>query len=91
MQEKFAKLAVRFLGAQIDNWGYIPLDRYVREASKRQVPFAQINPPSPAAESIENLALWFDRNEFASRSAGFFDSVLGWEDADWKTQAKVSS
>ena len=91
LQEKFAELAVRFLGAQIDNWGYIPFDRYVREASKRQVPLAQINPPSPAAEAIESLALWFDRNEFVSGSAGFFDSVLRWEDADWKTQAKVSS
>ena len=90
LQDKFAELTVRFLGARIDNRGYIPLDRYVREAAKRQVPFAQINPPSPAAEAIENLALWFNHNEQASRSVGFFDSVLGWEDADWKTQAKVS-
>ena len=91
LQDKFAELTVRFLGAQIDNRGYIPFDRYVREAAKRQVPFAQIDPPSPAAEAIERLSLWFDNNKLESRSAGFFDSVLGWEDADWKTQVKVSS
>jgi flagellar biosynthesis protein FlhG len=91
LQEKFAELAVRFLGAQIGNRGYIPFDRYVREAAKRQVPFSQINPPPPAAEAIENLALWFDRSELESRTVGFFDSVLGWEDADWKTQMKVRS
>ncbi len=91
LQEKFAELAMRFLGAQIDNRGYIPFDRYVREAAKRQMPFSQINPPPPAAEAIENLALWFDRNKLESRAVGFFDSVLGWEDADWKTQMKVRS
>lgn len=91
LQDKFAELTVRFLGAQIDNRSYIPFDRYVREAAKRQIPFVQLNPPSSATEAIENLALWLDRNKLASRSAGFFDSVLGWEDADWKTQAKVSS
>ena len=92
LQEKFAELArCDFVGAQIDNRGYIPFDRYVREAAKRQVPFSQINPPPPAAEAIENLALWFDRSELESRTVGFFDSVLGWEDADWKTQMKVRS
>ncbi len=90
LQEKFAELAERFLGAKIDNRGYIPLDRYVREAAKRQVPFAQMNPPSPAAESIEHLALWFDSLEPIGTSAGFFESVLGWEGASGQTQAKAS-
>ncbi len=77
LQVKFGELSSRFLGAQIDNRGYIPLDRYVREAAKRQVPFAQMDPPSPAAEAIEELAEWlfgFSRRE---SGFGFFDRVLG--------------
>lgn len=56
LQEKFAELAIRFLGAEIDNWGYIPLDRYVREAAKRQIPFTLATPPPPAARALARLA-----------------------------------
>ena len=56
LQEKFAELANRFLGAQIHNWGYIPLDRYVREAAKRQIPFTLATPPPPAARALARLA-----------------------------------
>lgn len=56
LHEKFQELAARFLGAEIDNWGYIPLDRYVREATKRQTPFMLATPPPPAAAAIARLA-----------------------------------
>ncbi|MBI2506080.1 MAG: P-loop NTPase [Candidatus Latescibacteria bacterium] len=56
LQENFAELAIRFLGAEIDNWGYIPLDRYVREAAKRQIPFILATPPPPAARALARLA-----------------------------------
>ncbi len=79
LQEKFAELATRFLGAEIDNRGYIPLDRYAREAAKRQVPLAQISPPSPAAEALEELALWFSEVTDPAGQSGFFERVLGWE------------
>ncbi len=79
LQEKFAELATRFIGAQIDNRGYIPLDRYAREAAKRQVPLARINPPSPAAEALEKLARWFGEVSDPEGTSGFFDRVLGWE------------
>lgn len=53
---KFAQIARRFLGAQIDNQGYIPLDRYVREAVKRQMSFMQLQPPCTAAAAVDRLA-----------------------------------
>jgi flagellar biosynthesis protein FlhG len=56
LHEKFAELARRFLGAEIDNRGYIPLDRYVREAAKRQIPFTLATPPPPAARALAGLA-----------------------------------
>ena len=56
LHDKFAELASRFLGAEIDNRGYIPLDRYVREAVKRQVLLALTVPPSPAAQELMRLA-----------------------------------
>ena len=56
LHAKFAELASRFLGAEIDNRGYIPLDRHVRESVKRQVPFVLTSPPSPAAQALTRLA-----------------------------------
>lgn len=56
VHEKFQEIAARFLGAEIDNRGYIPLDRYVREAVKRQVPFVLATPPSPAVEAVGEMA-----------------------------------
>lgn len=56
LQERFAEMVRRFLGAEIDNWGYIPLDRYVREAAKRQIPFTLATPPPPAAKALARLA-----------------------------------
>ena len=56
---KFQELAERFLGAKIDNLGYIPLDRYVRESVKRQTPFVLADPPLPAAEAVVRLAATF--------------------------------
>ena len=53
---KFQEIAGRFLGARIDNRGYIPLDRYVREAAKRQTAFVLADPPSPAAQALMRLA-----------------------------------
>jgi len=77
LQEKFAELALRFIGAQIDNRGYIPLDRYVREAAKRQVPFVQMNPPSPAADAVGELARYLGEAPIADEGPGFFNQVLG--------------
>ncbi len=56
LHEKFRELVARFLGAEIDNWGYIPLDRYVREAAKRQTPFMLATPLPPAARAVARLA-----------------------------------
>lgn len=56
LHERFQELVARFLGAEIDNWGYIPLDRYVREAAKRQIPFMLAAPPPPAARAMSRLA-----------------------------------
>ncbi len=61
LHAKFAELASRFLGAKIDNRGYIPLDRYVREAVKRQVPFVLTAPPSPAAQALTQLAGYYEK------------------------------
>ena len=66
LQEKFQEIVQRFLEAEIDNRGYIPLDRYVREAVKRQIPFVLADPPSPAAEALVQLANHF----LESRSGG---------------------
>ncbi len=80
LQEKFGELATRFLGAEIDNRGYIPLDRYVREAVKRQVPFVQMDPPSSAAEAVGELAGWLDEVSNQNDGPGFFNQVLGRRD-----------
>lgn len=57
VQERFAEIVTRFLGAKIGNLGYIPLDRYVREAVKRQMPFGLMDPLPPAGEAIERIAM----------------------------------
>jgi flagellar biosynthesis protein FlhG len=70
VQEKFAQIARRFLGAEIDNQGYIPLDRYVREAVKRQVPFVLTTPPSPAARALMGLAQALHRSRKGAKAPG---------------------
>ena len=78
LHEKFKEIVLRFLGAEIDNRGYIPLDRYVREAVKRQVPFVLAAPLPPAAEALVEIArLLLDREvavEFSQ--SGFFARAL---------------
>jgi flagellar biosynthesis protein FlhG len=56
VQDRFAEIAARFLGAEISNVGYIPLDRYVREAVKRQIPFGLMDPLPPAGQAVERIA-----------------------------------
>ena len=56
VQEGFRDLVGRFLGAQIDIRGYIPLDRTVREAAKGQSPFCLASPSTPAAVAVADLA-----------------------------------
>lgn len=56
IQGAFQQMATRFLGAQIDNRGYIPFDRSVREATRQQTPFALANRLTPAGAAIEELA-----------------------------------
>ena len=79
LYDKFSELVARFLGAEIDNRGYIPLDRYVREAVKHQVPFSLVAPPSPAAKALEQLAGQFGSDGVAvpSSGVGFFTRALG--------------
>ena len=79
LYDKFSELVARFLGAEIDNRGYIPLDRYVREAVKRQVPFSLVVPPSPAAKALEQIADQFGSDGVAVPSSGvsFFTRALG--------------
>ncbi|MEE3040985.1 MAG: P-loop NTPase [Candidatus Latescibacterota bacterium] len=57
LQQGFADLFERFLGAQIDNRGYIPLDRTVRDAAKNQTPFSLARPSTPAALAVADLAI----------------------------------
>ena len=81
LQVKFAELSHRFLGAQINNLGYIPLDRHVREGVKRQVPLANFEPVPPAAEAIELLtSRWVSGEYIEGRS--FFEQVLMFDDSE---------
>ena len=75
---KFQEMAERFLGAKIDNRGYIPLDRYVRESVKRQTPFVLANPPLPAAEALVRLSdeLLADGEGASPRGGGIFARIL---------------
>ncbi len=56
LQQGFADLFERFLGAKIDNRGYIPLDRTVRDAAKSQSPFCLASPSTQAAMAVADLA-----------------------------------
>ena len=56
LHQGFADLLDRFLGAKIDNRGYIPLDRTVRDAAKSQSPFCLAKPSTPAALAVAALA-----------------------------------
>ena len=56
IQVLFQELVERFLGAQIDNRGYIPLHRFVRDSVKCQTPVVLANPSPPAAEKIVRVA-----------------------------------
>ena len=63
------------MGAQIENIGYIPIDRLVREGVKRQLPFVTFKPTPPAAEAVELLAdKCLSRNQ--DNSFSFFERVL---------------
>lgn len=74
---KFAELASRFLGAKIENRGYIPLDRHVREAVKRQVPFVLTAPPSPATQALTRLAGHYEKAPVGKGdSPSFFTRAL---------------
>ena len=78
LHAKFQEILERFLGAKIDNRGYIPLDRYGREAVKRQTAFVLANPPSPAADAMVQLAGDLLRRKAAdpARSEGVFERAL---------------
>ena len=52
-------MARAFLGAEIDNQGYIPFNRDVRVATKGQTPFVLAFPSSPAAVAIARIATRF--------------------------------
>ena len=78
LHAKFQEIVRRFLGAEIDNRGYIPLDRYVREAVKRQMPFVLANPPTPAAEALAQIAgdLLRQKPVAPVRGGGVFERAL---------------
>lgn len=59
VQAGLQDMAMAFLGAQIDNQGYIPFNRDVRVASKGQTPFVLAFPSSPAAVAIARIATRF--------------------------------
>lgn len=87
LHEKFQEMALRFLGAEIDNRGYIPLDRYVREAVKRQIPFVLASPPTPATEAIGEVAgVLLDREGISeSGRTGLFARAL--QQRNWSKRA----
>ena len=78
LHERFQELVERFLGAKIDSWGYIPLDRYVRESIKRQTPFVLASPPSPAAEALQRVVedLLKDSGIANDRKQGLFEHAV---------------
>jgi flagellar biosynthesis protein FlhG len=83
LQVKFAELVGRFLGAQIENLGYIPMDRLVREGVKRQLPFVKFKPTPKAGEAIELLAKnCLSGNPYNNFS--FFERVLMFRTQDLK-------
>jgi flagellar biosynthesis protein FlhG len=92
LQVKFTQLAHRFLGAQIENLGYIPMDRYVREGVKRQRPFATFEPAPPAAMAIELLATRWLSAQYVN-SYSFFERVLMFDNTETSqvTRPKVYS
>ena len=76
VQRKFRLIVERFLGAEIADQGYIPLDRNVREAALCQIPFMLASPPPPAAAAIERLADGVLEGEEAARGGGLFEQVV---------------
>lgn len=87
LHERFQELVQRFLGAKIDNWGYIPLDRYVRESIKRQTPFVLASPPSPAAEALQRIVedLLKDSGIANDRKQGLFEYAVKLGDSSRNT------
>lgn len=87
LHERFQELVQRFLGAKIDNWGYIPLDRYVRESIKRQTPFVLASPPSPAAEALQRIVedLLKDSGIANDRKQGLFEHAVKLGDSSRNT------
>lgn len=78
LHERFRELVEQFLGAKIGNWGYIPLDRYVRESVKRQTPFVLASPPSSAAEALQQVVedLLRDSRNAKDRKQGLFERAV---------------
>jgi flagellar biosynthesis protein FlhG len=85
LHRRFAELVSRFLGAEIDNLGYIPLDRYVREAVRRQVPLVQGSPVPPAAAAIARIAGRLVAAEGSGAESGLFARALAQRQPAWES------
>ncbi len=83
LHRRFAELARRFLGVEIDNLGFIPLDRNVREASKRQVPLVCGVPAPPAAVAITRMASGLVAAGGDGIGSGLFARALAQRQAAW--------
>ncbi len=72
-----AKVAARFLGATVEDAGFVPLDAAVTRAVRKRQPFTIGEPSASASLAIKRLAARLEEGVAAtqSRDYGFFGRV----------------
>lgn len=67
----------RFLEIKINSLGWIPEDRSVSQAIKRQEPFFLTSPNSPASRSVAGIAEFLAEGVRPVQSEGFWGKLMG--------------
>lgn len=73
---KISNVVGRFLSININFLGWIPEDKYVSQAIKRQKPYFLTNPNSPAAKGIGGIARVLTNSE-KTATVGFWNKLMG--------------
>lgn len=77
VMERLTTVSKRFLGIDIINLGFIPMDPNVSKSVKEQQPFVISHPRSPAAQNVYQIARnLLDGTTNRSSSGGFFERLF---------------
>jgi flagellar biosynthesis protein FlhG len=76
--DRIANVARQFLGTEVDDAGFVPLDDAVPTAVRRRAPFVLSAPRSEAALCVNRIAADLARESRQTEGAGFFYRMSKW-------------